>query len=103
MAKKTTNTELGFEGKGVAPVRIKELDRLAELYIDQRDARIDSLRNEITAKGNLLEALHKHADKLRLPDGSLVYHYDEKRISVQAGKEKLKVESVEIDGSQAVE
>jgi hypothetical protein len=86
------NVDLGLTGEGVAPVKIKELDRLAGQYVQHRDERIEALRAEVTAKQNLLESLHKHADQIRLPDGMLVYHYDEMRISVTPGKEKLKVE-----------
>jgi hypothetical protein len=93
MAKQAT-TELGLKGKGVAPVKIKELDKLAGIYISNRDARIEALHLEIEAKQILLAALHKHADQITMPDGSLIYHFDESVITVTAGKEKLKVESV---------
>jgi hypothetical protein len=89
---RANNADLGLTGEGVAPLKIKELDRLAGLYVRHRDDRIEALRDEVTAKQNLLESLHEHADQIKLPDGTLVYHYDEMRISVTPGKEKLKVE-----------
>ena len=96
MAKQATE-ELGLKGKGVAPIKIKELEKLAGIYVSNRDDRIEALRNEVEAKQALLASLHKHADKIALPDGSLVYHYDESVITVTAGKEKLKIESLVIE------
>jgi hypothetical protein len=86
--------ELKLTGKGVAPIRIKELDRLAEAYVTERDKRMELTPKEVAAKTKLIDALHDHADKIRLPDGSLVYSYDETIIRLTPGKEKLKVEAV---------
>jgi hypothetical protein len=91
------NKELGLTGPGVAPVRIKQLDKLAREYIVERDKRLVLTPREVAAKQRLIEAMHSHAKELRLPDGTLVYHYDETLISLIPGKEKLKVEAVDLD------
>jgi rare lipoprotein A (peptidoglycan hydrolase) len=94
--------ELGLTGQGVAPVKIEAIDELAERYIDQRDQRIALLRDELSTKQSLITELHNNADKIRMPDGELVYHYDETVIRLTAGKEKLKVESLELGNGQSI-
>lgn len=96
MAKSKTE-ELGLTGKGVAPLKIKELDKLADVYMTLRDARIEALREEIEAKGALLASLHKNEDKIKQPDGTLMYHFDESVITLSAGKEKLKVQPLSFE------
>ena len=86
-------------GKGVALQRIAELDRLAELYCVERDKRLKQTPKEVAAKTKLSEAMHRHADKLRQPDGTLLYRYDERRILLTNGKEKLRVEDISTDDS----
>jgi hypothetical protein len=100
MAKKSTSDLPGMTGKGVAPLHIKELDRLAERYCIARDRRLAESPKEVAAKSELLAAMHKHAEKLTQPDGILQYRYDERMIIVYPGKEKLKV--TEVDGTHEI-
>lgn len=89
------NEELGLKGKGVEPLRIAELDKLAEEYVKARDKRLVMTPKEVACKQMLIEALHEHQDEIGLqPDGRLVYRYDEMMITLAPGKEKLKVENV---------
>jgi hypothetical protein len=81
-------------GKGVAPLRIAELDKLAEAYCVERDKRLKLTPKEVAAKTKLSEAMHRHEAKLRQPDGTMLYRYDERRIILTSGKEKLRVEDV---------
>lgn len=83
----------GVEGPGVAPVRIPEVDRLADDYIKERDKRVRLTPREIAAKQKLIEALHEHKE-LTGPDGTLTYRYDTVLITLEPGKEKLKVKDV---------
>jgi hypothetical protein len=95
MAKTKKILELPLKGKGVEPVRIAELDRLAEDYVKQRDRRLTMTPKEVAAKHNLIEAMHQHTDQIgKQPDGSLVYRFDETLIRLSPGKEKLKVEDI---------
>jgi hypothetical protein len=87
-------SELHIEGKGVAPVAIPEIDKLADAYIKERDKRLKQTPREVAAKGRLIDALHKHTDKLRNPDGDIVYRMDELLITLTPGKEKLQVRDV---------
>lgn len=89
-------TELAVAGKGVSPVRIPVIDKLAEAYVTERDKRLKQTPKEVAAKTKLIDALHAHADQLRTPDGDLVYRYDERLITVTPGKEKLRVEEVSL-------
>lgn len=73
------------------------MDQLAEDYVKERDKRLKQTPKEVAAKTKLIEALHFHADKIRLPDGSLVYRYDEMEITLEPGKEKLKVAEIGAD------
>lgn len=87
--------ELKLEGKGVSPIRIKAIDRLAEAYVEERDKRLIQTPKEVAAKQKLIAALHEHESELKQPDGKLAYRYDETVITLTPGKEKLKVQGVE--------
>lgn len=87
--------ELGLKGEGVEPLRIPELDQLAQKYVVERDKRLRMTPKEVAAKSELIEALHDYADKIgRQKDGSLIYRYGDMVISLIPGKEKLKVEDL---------
>ena len=88
--------ELGLTGKGVAPAKIEELDKLIEEYIDWRDRRTKLTTRENEAKENLIEAMHNHAEELANRDGDLIYRYNETVVSLVAGPEKFKIETKEI-------
>lgn len=80
-------------GTGVSPVRIPEVDKLAEAYVKERDKRLVLTPKEVIAKHNLIAALHAHEKEIgKQPDGTLVYRFDEMVITLKPGKEKLKVE-----------
>lgn len=96
MAKKTQELP-GIEGEGVSAVHIPEVDQLAEAYVKERDKRLRVMPKEVAAKLKLIDAMHAHAKKLMLPDGSLTYRYDEMVITLEPGKEKLKVRDVSQD------
>jgi hypothetical protein len=83
-----------IEGIGVAPLRIPELDALAEAYVKERDKRMKQTPKEIAAKEELIDALHLHADRLEQEDGTLLYRYGDMRVTLEPGKEKLKVKEI---------
>ena len=93
-------TELKLTGKGVAPVRIKQLDKLCDAYITERDKRLVLTPKEVEAKRQLIDAMNANKDKLSLPDGSLTYRYDETIVTVKPGKATLKVEHIAIDEAE---
>jgi hypothetical protein len=99
MARKTTDLP-GIEGEGVSAVHIPEIDQLAEAYVKERDRRLKLTPKEVAAKLKLIDAMHAHAKKLTLPDGTLTYRYDEMVITLEMGKEKLKVRDVSHDAEE---
>jgi hypothetical protein len=84
--------ELGLVGKGVAPVRIEEIDKLVATYLRRKEASALADAAESEAKSKLIDAMHEHADQLEQPDGDLVYKFNQTIVSLIAGAEKLKVE-----------
>lgn len=80
-----------MEGDGVAPVKIPLLEKLARAYTQVRDERMQTLKDEIDAKQELIEAMHKNSERIKTPSGVLMYHYDDEVITLEPGKEKLKV------------
>jgi hypothetical protein len=56
---------------------------------------------EVAAKGKLIDALHAHKDELQNADGDIVYRMDDLLITLEPGKEKLKVrDASQQDGAE---
>ena len=72
---------------------IKEIETKAENYVAARDKRMAYLVKEMAAQAELLAAMRKHEEKIRNPDGSLLYQFDGRVVSLQMS-EKVKVKSV---------
>jgi hypothetical protein len=94
-ARKPKQEEIPLEGKGVAPVKIPKVDKLARQYVEDRDKRLAALTDEVSSKGKLIEAIHFHAEQLKQPDGTLVYRYDDQELRLEPGKEKLSIKTWE--------
>lgn len=79
-------------GKGVAPVRIPAVDRLVEIYVRERDKRMEQLRIEVEAKEELITALHEFSEQIgKNKEGEIIYRHDDLLVTLTTGKEKLKV------------
>jgi hypothetical protein len=77
---------------GMKPPRIAALDEAAEEYVKVRDRRMGLTEKEVQAKANLIDLLHKHADKIPPNDeGVMYYKYDDVVVELKPGKEQLKV------------
>jgi hypothetical protein len=82
----------GIKGPGVAPVRIKAVDDAAEEYVKVRDRRMGLTKKEVQAKQNLIDIIHKNAEKIGADDeGIMRYEYDDVVVELSPGKEQLKV------------
>lgn len=98
---KAKQTDLpGVEGPGVAPTRIKSIEKLADIYVEKRDIRIEASKIEVEAKGKLIDALHSHAELKNPNDGTIRYEYDggekaRRVIVLKPSDEQLKVKDVE--------
>lgn len=92
MAKKKQDDLPAMEGPGVAPVKIKSIDRLADEYIEARDKRMLMTPLEVAAKTKLIDALRANVEKIGTdPEGVIIYRYDTIVITLEPGKAKLKV------------
>jgi hypothetical protein len=99
----TRTAELpGVDGPGVSPKQIAEVEKLADAYVDARDARMRRTEVEVAAKDKLAEALHKHAKEIgQNPEtGEIRYVYrggdkDRRVISLKPSDERLNVKDVE--------
>lgn len=91
----TTNNQNdlpGVEGPGVAPIKIDEIDQLAEEYVKIRDKRCTISPKEIAAKQELIDAVKRHREQLGADEeGTIRYAYGEEIIEVSHGKDKLKI------------
>lgn len=86
--------ELHIEGKGAAAVHIPEIDAAADAYFKERDKRCRITPREVAAKQKLMDTMHKHEAKLgRNGAGVLTYRFDDQILTLEPGKEKLKVRS----------
>jgi rare lipoprotein A (peptidoglycan hydrolase) len=82
----------GISGTGVAPVRIKAVDDAAEEYVKVRDRRMGLTKKEVQAKQNLIDIIHKNAEKIGADnEGIMRYEYDDVVVELSPGKEQLKV------------
>ncbi len=72
---------------------IKAIEDKAEQYVALRDKRMAMLVKEVEAKGELMAAMRKHEEKLRQPDGSLLYAFDESVVVVSCS-DKVKVKKL---------
>lgn len=80
----------GVTGPGVAPVRIIEIDTLAEEYVKWKDKRALIGEKEKTAKEALITEIHANAEKLGSVDGMISYRSGDLMITLKS-KDDLKV------------
>jgi len=83
--------ELKLTGKGVEPVRIPSVDKAISQYISDEDTASRAALKHGESEDKLIAAMHKNADQLRQPDGSLMYRGEDRIVSLIVGNEKLKV------------
>lgn len=77
----------GVEGPGVSRPKVKEIDKAAAKYIGIRDDRMTLTEKEVEARATLSEVMHKH--------NLTRYIYDDQLVTVEPGKEKIKVRTVD--------
>lgn len=71
---------------------IPEIVELADEYVDVRNQRMDLTKQEVELNARLLAAMHKN--------NLTEYSFDGKIVSVNSGKEKVKVSSNEDDEAE---
>ncbi len=88
----------GIVGPGVAPVSIPKINKLCDIYVSKRDARMELLKKEVEAKENLINAIHDHIKEIgEDSNGEVVYRYEDTVVILKPGEEKLKVKSAVSD------
>lgn len=62
---------------GVTPLSIESLEKAINRYEKKKEIRCNATPDEVSAKNELLEELHKHRDKLpKKEDGTPFYRYE---------------------------
>lgn len=84
-----------MEGKGVAPVKDKKLDALADDFIEKRDKKA-KLAEEMTA----IES--KIIDRMKEIDAEL-YRYADREVRIEQGKAHVRIKTVKNEGAEAEE
>lgn len=79
-----------MEGEGVAQPRFKDIDALADKYVDVRDKRTSWTEKEIAAKEALRNAMLEHSLE--------TYRYDDHLVELKSGDYKLKVRNTDALG-----
>jgi len=80
----------GVEGPGVSPIKLKELDRLGDKYIEVRDKKA-----ELATELNGIE--NKMAD-IMVEKGITTYRWSDQEMIVKPGKTHIKVKTVKSEG-----
>ncbi len=83
----------GVEGPGISPVKIKELDRLADRFIEKRDAKADLASDITKIEGQMAEIMEEH--------GISKYKFSDQEVVLKKGKVHIKVKSVKVEGAAA--
>ena len=88
-------SEIPMEGAGVAPVKFKDLDRLADSFIEIRDekARLATELGELEHK--IAEAMTEH--------GISKYMFADQEMVLTQGKTHVKIKSVKNEGVEPEE
>jgi hypothetical protein len=88
----------GMEGPGIAPVKIKEIDKHVALYTAARDEHGQVTEKLTNAKKLLIEVMHKHeAEITKDANGELIYRCGDEVVTVKPGKEDLKVKTAPLE------
>lgn len=82
----------GMNGPGVAPPRYKELDRLADKFIDVRDAKAELATQLGKIETQIAEAMQEHGIKR--------YQFSDQEIVIKEGKVHVKVKTVKVEGAR---
>ena len=80
----------GVEGEGVSRKKIKSVEVAADNYCDIRDRRMSLTEKEVEARTVLISKMKEH--------GLSEYVYDDHKVVLLPGVEKVKVRTVDGDG-----
>ena len=81
-----------IEGEGVAQKKVPSIEKAADKYVEIRDKRMDLTEKEIDSRAVLIAAMHEA--------GVTTYVYDDYKITLAPGKEKVKVRTVDVEAEE---
>lgn len=84
-----------IEGPGVGKPIVDEIDKAALAYIDVRDKRMALTKKEVELQVKLADAMHRHNLE--------VYEFDDLKVEIKKGGEKVKVKRVDPDADPVAE
>ena len=93
--KKNNQPEIPLAGKGVEKLHIAALEKAADRYVDERDARMALTEKEVAAKAVLMQAMRD--ERANLPSdgkGGVFYIYGDRKITLCSMEETVKVAKV---------
>ncbi len=85
----------GIEGEGVAPPRYKDIDRLADKFIDVRDQKAELATQLTKIEGQIAEAMADH--------GIAKYKFSDQEVILKTGKTHIKVRTIKVEGNDGKE
>lgn len=83
-------TEIPMEGQGVAPTKIKELDRLGDKYVEIRDEKA-----ELATK---LGDVERRMADIMIENGMSKYQWSDQEMIIKPGKTHVTVKTVKAEG-----
>lgn len=79
-----------MEGAGVAPLRYKDIDRLADKFIEVRDSKAELAKELTKIEGRIAEAMEEH--------GITKYTFSDQEVILKPGKAHVKIRTVATEG-----
>lgn len=83
-------SEIPMEGPGVSPVRYKDIDRLADKFIEIRDEKAELAGKLTKIEGQIAELMVEH--------GISKYTFSDQEVILKPGKTHVKVKTVKAEG-----
>lgn len=82
----------GVEGPGVSPPKFKDIDRIADQFVEVRDEKAELATKLGELEKKIIEKMGEHGlDK---------YRFSDQEIIVKHGKNKVKIKTVKVDTEQ---
>lgn len=79
-----------MEGAGVAPLRYKDIDRLADKFIEVRDQKAELAAELGKIEGRIADAMVEH--------GITKYTFSDQEVILKPGKTHVKIKTVKAEG-----
>lgn len=82
-----------MQGEGVAPLRYKDIDRLADKFIEVRDSKAELAKELTKIEGRIAEAMEEH--------GITKYTFSDQEVILKTGKTHVKIKTVKAEGVES--